>query len=261
MKKKLLYIPAFILSILAFYTCSNNSTTEVNTNPPQTTSSGYFPNGDQSYYKYSVEKTDSTGAMHSGSRSTTYDGSGTQNGVTYQKQIDSVSIQGTTAVGVSYFRKSDTGVFYFLDTTGFAEVIPDSLKSYITLDAEMRLLLLPLQSGSTWPVFKMNLNYIVLNFNIVELNAAYVGTDSVTLNLNTGTVTKEASKIKYDFNLKLDPFLPTVTYTTYAWLVNDIGFVKWQGNATVIDAFTGGGVNFADTTSAVTMSLIQYKLK
>ena len=258
MKKKFLFIPAIILSAFVFYTCSNNSTTAPNTNPPGTTSGGYFPNGDQSYYKYSVEKTDSAGTMQNGSRSTKYDGSGTQNGVTYQKQIDSVSIQGTTSIGVSYFRKSDTGVFYFLDTTGFSEVIPDSLKPFITFDAEMRLLLLPLQSGSTWPVFKMTLYNIV---TLVSLDANFVGPDSVTLNLDSGTVTKKAAKIKYVLSLTLGVGVPTLTYTANAWVVNNIGFVKWEGNATVLDAFTGGGVNFADTSSTVTMSLTQYNLK
>ncbi len=255
MKRIIVFMPVLLISALMFYSCSKSN--PESSNPPANTG-GYFPNGDQSYYKYSVDRTDSTGTMQTGTRSTTYDGNGTINGTTYQKQVDSLFILSQTNVGVSYFRKTDTGVFYFLDTTGLAGVIPDSLKQYITLDAEMRLLLLPFQSGSTWPVFKMTLSNIV---TLVDVNATYLGTDSVTLNLNSGTVTEEASKIKYDISLTLGLGVPTVTYSTYAWLVNNIGFVKWQGNGAIVDAFTGGGINFADTSSTVTMSLTQYNLK
>ena len=255
MKRIVVFIPVIMIIAIVFYSCKKSNPTSSN---PPTNTNDYFPNGDQSSYKYSVDRTDSTGAMQQGTRSTTYDGSSTKNGTTYQKQIDSLFILSQTNVGVSFFRKSDTGVFYFLDTTGLGGVIPDSLKPYITLDAEMRLLLLPLQSGSTWPVFKMTLSNIV---TLVDVNATYLGTDSVTLNLNTGTVTEEASKIRYDISLTLGLGVPTVTYTANAWIVNNIGFVKWEGNGIIMDAFTGGGINFADTSSTVSMSLTQYNLK
>jgi hypothetical protein len=161
---------------------------------------------------------------------------------------------------LSYFRKTNDSLFYFLDTTGLAASIPDSLKGYISLDAEMKVLSFPVTENKSWSVFKLSIKYLFFNLNVLTVDASYDGTESVTLHLTSGDVNKDAVKIKYTLNLSI-PNVPITSYTAYAWLVDGIGFVKWQGNGTILNAFTGGGVDLSDTTSVITQSLISYDVK
>ena len=78
--------------------------------------------------------------------------------------------------------------------------------------------------------------------------------EQVSLSLSSGTVTQTA-QVQYTIKLNIpnasNPLAGTVssTYTAYAWFANNIGIVQIQGNATLLDAFTGNGINFADPTS------------
>ena len=55
------------------------------------------------------------------------------------------------------FRKSKIGVFYFIDTSGFAAALPDTLRNRMTITSEMQTLLLLLAEGSFWQVFKVTI--------------------------------------------------------------------------------------------------------
>jgi hypothetical protein len=87
------------------------------------------------------------------------------------------------------------------------------------------------------------------------------------LGLATGTVTLSAAKIQYTLNLQIPnpnsiKATPSKsTFTANAWFADKIGIVKIDGNAAILDTFTGNGINFADTTSTVTQSLIGYNIK
>ncbi len=248
----------FTILILSVFlnACKNNSTNpsplEINTN---------FPNGDGSTYKFSVEKTDSNGTQTAGTRNTDYAGTQVKNNTAYQVQIDSFNLSGVSEISLSYFRKANDGVFYFLDTTGLTSFIPAIYLSYLHIDSEMRELLFPLVSGSSWPVFKLTLNYQIFNLTIIDFSANYVGKESVLLHLTSGDLTKEAIKIKYTLNLTIPNSTNTNTYSAYAWFVDGIGIVKWQGSGVILNAFAGGGVDLTDTTSVITQSLISYNLK
>src|SRR5690606_21962894 len=127
----------------------------------QVADGSYFPNEDGAYYKYDIQRTDSAGSQINGSRSSFYNGTHSNGPTTYQVQIDSFVLSGQPAVvDTLYVRKTNTGVFFHLDTTGFAASVPglDTLIQYITLDNEVRLLLLPKLDNSSWTAFRMNLN-------------------------------------------------------------------------------------------------------
>ena len=105
--------------------------------------------------------------------------------------------------------------------------------------------------------FKVVLNYQGLVLNAIDVDATYTGKENVVLNLNSGTVTKEAAKIQYTFSLVTNPFTQSKqTVTAYGWYVADIGAVKWQGNDLLLDALTRGEINFADSTSTSTETLV-----
>lgn len=233
----------------------NNST-----NPPVQNDTDYFPNNDGTKYTYSVEKTDSGGAQTAGIRNSEYSGTVVKDGNSYQVQIDSLNISGINQISLSYFRKTDDTLFYFLDTTGLSASIPDSLRDLIILDHEMKVLSFPVTENKSWSVFKLSITYLIFTLPVLTVDASYDGTESVTLHLTSGDVSKDAVKIKYTLTLSV-PNVSSTTYTAYAWLVDGIGIVKWQGNGTILNAFTGGGVDLSDTTSVITQSLISYDVK
>jgi hypothetical protein len=266
MKTKALIIFSLFAAALLLSACKNNNSTE----PSSSTSGGsaYYPNNEGNLYKYSVERQDSTGAKHDGTRSSHYQGTTTIAGVTYQNQIDTVVFSDTAYTQTSLFVKDDSGVKYYMDTTGLYQVIPDSLLPFLQYDASFNFLSFPLQDGKSWQVFNMGLK--LGNFPLIKLinvTAYDDGTENISLNLNGSTVSQSAVKVRYVLNLTIpDPnnFLAppsSSSFSATAWVSENIGVVKWQGNGTVLNAFTGGGIHFADTTSTVNQSLISYNAK
>ena len=255
--KKLLsgFIIIMILGLLVSACNKDNST-----NPPVQNYTGYFPDGDGTTYTYSIAKTDSNGTQTTGTRSTEYSGTEVKNGTTYQVQIDSFDISGLSSVSLSYFRKTNDSLYYFLDTTGLSSSIPDSLQNNISLDKEMKILSFPVNENKTWSVFQLSIKYAIFNLNVLTVDGAYDGTENITLNLNSGDTNKDAVRLKYTLSIKV-PGGPTTEYNAFAWLVDGIGIVKWQGNAAILDAFAGGGIDLSDTTSVITQNLTSYNIK
>ncbi len=263
MRRSISFVLILLVSAILFNACKSNSTSP----QPPASSGNYFPNGDGTNYKYSVTKTDSTGNTASGTRSTTFLGTTVLAGVTYQNEIDTISFGNFSASSTSLFLKTASGVEFAIDTAGLSETIPDSMKQYIQLDAALKVFQFPFQDGQSWPVFNMSLKFGAISFNLVSVTAYYQGMEPVTLNLTSGTVTDNAAKVKYVLTLTVPDLTnplatpKTYTYTAFAWLVNNIGVVQMQGNGTIMDAFTGGGIHFSDTTATVMQSLVSYNIK
>jgi hypothetical protein len=131
-------------------------------NPPLQNDTGYFPNGDGTRYKYSVTKTDSAGTQNTGTRNIEYSGTAVKNGNTYQVQIDSLNFSAVSELSLSYFRKTNDILYYFLDTTGISSIIPDSQKDYISLDKEMKVLSFPVTVNKSWSVLTFPLSIFSL---------------------------------------------------------------------------------------------------
>jgi archaellum component FlaG (FlaF/FlaG flagellin family) len=104
----------------------------------------------------------------------------------------------------------------------------------------------------------MSLNVQGFTFSPVELNASLAGKEDLTLNLIRGNEDVEAVKIRFRLSIRTSPLSASVNYEAFAWLAKNIGVVKWQGNGTIINVFTGGGIVFADTSSTVTQNLVEY---
>jgi len=259
MKRKLILF-VFITSLIYFFNACNESSTNQPTPPNQEADSSYFPAEDSTYYKYSIMRPDSNNNQTAGTRSSFYNGTEIKGNITYQVQIDSVFLSGQAAVEDSmYFRKTNSGIFFYLDTTGLAASVPglDTLLQYITLDTEMRLLLFPIYDNSGWNVFKMNINYQGFNFNPIELKASFDGIETLTLNLTPSRIV-EAVRLKFTLTIKPGLFVIARSYTAFGWIAAGIGFVKWNGNGTIVGVFTGNGVDLDDTTSVFSDNLIEY---
>lgn len=241
------------------------SSCKKNSNPVSTggnDNSNYFPSNVGSSYKYNFERTDQNGKQTTGIRDTKYESTKAMGGI-YTLQIDTVTTNDSNDVFNSLFRKSDAGIYYYIDTTGFSENLPPEFVPYLPylkIDQEMLLFSIPLQDGKNWPVFKVNLEQGI-TITVVDVEAKYLGKENIALNLNSGTVTEQAAKVEYSFSL-INPITQAKqTVTADGWFVADIGAVKWEGNALLLNVFTRSDINFADSSSTGSENLIQYNIK
>ncbi len=262
MKKDLILFVLLVGAVCFINSCKKESTTQSPSEETVVADTSYYPVGDGTSYKYNVARTDSDGAKSTGERTTRYEGTQIKANTAYQVQVDSNNISGLTTTSLSYFRKSDTGVFFLLDTAGLAASTPELIPylQYLTIDSEMRLLFLPIKDNSSWTVFKMNINATAFSFSPVEVTTAYDGKETLTLSLSSGNIELETIRLKFTLKVQTDPLKTSQNYTAYGWLAKGIGFVKWDGSGTIIGAFTGRGVDFADTSSVVIMNISDYNI-
>lgn len=259
---KRIYFFSFLIGLTFFYFGCKKSESETLTGPG--TTENYFPNNEGNNYNYSYIRIDSSG-QSSGVRTTYYKGSVSIAGTNYKIQIDSLVLNAVLQVDSSYFRTTSSGAYYFIDTTGFAASITDPtlipLIPFVTIDKELLAYSSPLQTGKSWPVFKINLTSPLV-VTVVDVSALVVGKETITLNLGNGQTNMEAMKIKFTLTLRLNPLSPIVqVFTADTWLIQDIGPAKWEGSGTIVNFFTGLGIDFGDTATVINQSLIDYQIK
>lgn len=185
------------------------------------------------------------------------------NGTEYFTEIDSVIFERALTIDTTYFRKSNTGVFYFIDTTGVSEFIPDSIRNQLVIDIESRLLFSPLALNQTWPVYEINFTLGGIPvYSILKISAKVV--DSYMLNQTFGdsSVTRLVNKIRYDMDVQLSPNSSKETFTAYGYTMDGIGFIKWEGESLVLSLIRGGMLDFSGTisSSSVTEELVKYSI-
>jgi len=251
---KLVFLSGLLVPSL-FY-CSKE---EINGPSHGTPPANYFPSNIGNNYSYEVVEIDSVGGVRTGSRISQYTGDTTINNINYTTQLENISLDTAALIQSSFFRKTSTGVFYFADTTGFSQIVPDSLVDFLSIPTESRALLFPLANGSFWPVFRVTVTNQQVSFSPLVVNGQYIGVETITLHLLSGDKDVDATKVKYTFSRQEDPQQLPQLLNAYAWFAEDIGIVKLEGKAILID-FLVGGVDFSDTSSTITQSLIYYEI-
>lgn len=243
MKKKLL---ALIISVILLGTACKESTTEP---PPNVTSSDYFPSSDGNYYYYNILAGDSSGLVQSGTRKGYFSGDTTLLQTPYQIKVDTFQINGVQSVSNSFFRKSNNGVFYYvdIDTNGFNAIIPDSLRGAISFDQEYRMLYQPFELFQTWPVYKITGNYLSFQIDILTIDAKVLSKHTIDLTLNNTIMTKEVFIIRYTAKLTTDLNQPPITFSANGRIAEGIGFIIWEGDPEIINFFAGSNVYLPDT--------------
>ncbi len=246
------------VTVLVFlFSCTSKEPTA----PPSGQVHDYFPNSDGTTYLFTITESDSTGILRTGSRYIFYNSDTLINGTSYKFQKDSVKIGSEIDERIHNFRKSETGVFYFIDTSGFAAVLPDSLSGRMTITSEMQTLLLLLAEGSFWQVFKVTIALQPgITYAPYRITASFVKTENVLLHLVSGDLNVTAQKIKYDLEYRLDPEEPSQKFTAFYWVAHRIGIIKMDGNAIVINTLLLGEVNLDDSSKTVTQNLIDYNI-
>ncbi len=263
MRPKILWI-MFAVSSIILTGCkkSEDKIVSPSTNEIQITQNSY-PKNEGTNYKYSYIRNDSTG-QSSGTRILFYKGKTTIQGTPYKILIDSLQISSVPNVDTSFFRDTLSGIYYFVDTTGFAASVTDSSlitqMPYIVFDEELLTYSFPLLINRSWTVFKINHSGAATT--IVDVSATVIDPpEEVMINLSSGQVNKLALKVKFTLTFRLNSSSPGKNYIADCWLVPDIGNVKSEGNSALINFLMGLGVDFRDTSSTVTQNLIDYSIK
>lgn len=257
MLKILKQIVITITVLVILFSCTSNEPTA----PQSGQVHDYFPNNDGTTYLFTITESDSTGILQTGSRYVIYNSDTLLNGTSYKFQKDSVIMGNEIGERIYNFRKSETGVFYFIDTSGFAAVLPDSLSGRMTITSEMQTLLLLLAEGSFWQVFKVTIALQPgITYAPYRITASFVKTEKVLLHLINGDINVAAQKIKYDLEYRLDPEEPSQKFTAFSWVADKIGLIKMDGNAIVVNSILLGEVNLADSSKIVTQDLIDYNI-
>ena len=243
---------------LIFYNCTSDNST----NPPDQNYPDYYPNGIGLSYTYLITETDTLGnIIQNGNRYIQYTGSFNLNGQDYTTQVDSLEFDSLSSYSTYIFRKSETGVFYLVDTSQISFLIPDTLKEYVTLRDEMQLLFSPLTNGSSWSLYRITAEVQPgISVKILDIIASYINKEQLDLNLTGGVITVNSQKIKYDLEIYSEINSPPQRFTAYMWFAEDIGLVKYEGNQFIID-IGGGGISFEPSPNILTQELIEYEIK
>ncbi len=251
---------SFLLAGLLFvYSC----TEENSTNPPgEKNLPVYFPNSEGTFYVYEIIQTDTNGVISTGIRNVVYLEDTLINNTRYKPQIDSIQTNLQLSVSSSYFRTTETGVFYFVDTTGFTNTLPDSLQSSVELQDEMRAYLFPLTEGTFWTVYRISIELTeFLNFNLVDIIGKFISDETLILELSDGTQTVNTKKVEFVLKLQTGEADSVITFNANTWLAEDIGTVKMEGSAIVLNLISGGGLDLSDISKTKTQNLIDYDVK
>jgi hypothetical protein len=248
---------AFI-SVTVFISCDSNTSVD----PQEQYYPDYYPTSIGSTLKYSVIENDSAGNLvQSGTRNILFSGTTLYNGINYTTQDDSLDFGSQSNVSTYLVRKSETGVFYAVDTSQIALLIPDSLKQYVSLRDEMQLLFYPLTSGSSWSLYRVTAQVQPgIEIKILDIIASFVGTEQVDLNIDSVTVVFPSRKVKYTLELFTEIGSAPETYTAYMWYAASIGLIKYQGNQFIVSV-GGGGITFLSSPNILTQELIEYNIE
>ncbi|MEO8233322.1 MAG: hypothetical protein ABI638_13645 [Ignavibacteriota bacterium] len=231
------------------------------TEPPLTNGeSDFFPATKGNYYLYNVSVFDTNGLVQSGNRKSSFTGDTLLLATPYQIKVDTIQLDNIQSLTNTYFRKSSTGIFNYvgIDTTGFSGLVPDSLRGGYSFSSEYRLIYQPLSINQTWPVYKINVDLLYIEFELFGINASVISKDSITLTFRNLNVTKEVYKIRYTARLTTSLTEPPIIFEAYAWIADGIGFIKWEGDSELINFFAGKNVYPSNTT--VLEELYSYKI-
>lgn len=229
--------------------------------PPAQDFPEYYPDGIGSYYKYRITEKDSLGnIIQQGSRIIYYTGMTNHNEREYTTQADTLMFDTVSSYNTYLFRKSNTGVFYAVDTSQISQLIPDTLKQYVTLRDEMQLLFYPLTSGSTWSLYRITAEVQPgIEIKILDITASFENSERLILIWPTGSLSVYTQKVKYTLEYYTDVNSEPESYTAYMWFVENIGLVKFEGNIVVL-SLTGGGINIAISPNILTQEVIEYNI-
>ena len=225
MRKGLLLI-ILVVSGLGFTSCKETVAPE-----PVQPVKNYFPLPNNTVYKYSVDSVSATNSYFNiGTKNISFGPEVVVAGTPYYNQTEVTTYNGGDIVTQRpKVRKTDRGLYYYIDTSGTGALIPDTLKPFVQIDREVIAMALPFFPGQTWSAFKFNVAIVPL----ISVTASYVGS-AVYNNDVVGLPSRvNAEIVKYELKITV-PDLGTgpinLTYTGEVWYSEELGVVMREGD-------------------------------
>jgi len=242
MKKILMFLP---ILLLVSFACEE-STTET---PIKNSPIDFFPNSDGNYYNYNVSVIDTNDIiLQTGTRKSVYNGDTLMYGTSFQVKSDVFELTSLQTENNSYFRKKILGVNngVALDSIGSYYILPDSLRGNFSLALEYPILYESLEVNQTWHVFDIQAD--IPQFEIFNVDAEVISLDTLTISYQNTTRTTEVFNIKYNARLTTGINQLPIIFEVHAWIAKGIGFIKWEGDAKLINFFAGAEIYPTNTS-------------
>jgi hypothetical protein len=245
------YLLLFAALLLFLYGCK-----EASVEPdPVIRFNPFYPLSEGLSLTYSYQYSDSSGNVN-GERWVSYGAPELKSGTAYISQFDSTSLDGDITTNYAFTRKTDRGVYYYVDTSGIASLIPDTLKPFASVDRELILFSFPLEEGKYWSAYKL----IILNYSIISMEAEYKGITDVVLAGTNTTGQIETHTIDYSLSLTLPDTLMNTAFNAEfegtMYLADSLGIVKYEGDEILLAFINNGTNSVADTTGTVVMEYL-----
>lgn len=236
------YFTITVLSLLIFVSCKKSNSTQ-----PEEIATTYQPLQTGLHYNYNISVSYSIPFMKPilGVRTMSFGAQVLRGGTIYFIQTDTIGDESGTKVTTSFIRKTNYGVYVFVESDSVLNPLPDSIKKDATFDKELALVTFPLEKNKSWTVFQMSLP----NSLLIEFSAISRGLDSVDFQLTDINMRDEAQKIDYTLTM----YKPEVgihrNYIATVWFVKNIGIVKIEGSDEILSLFSGGNFPFTISTN------------
>lgn len=264
MKLTLLYAVSLML-LITFYSCSKKDDNPTSPQPVGNISA-FYPGKTGSSFSYNT----SINNVSAGSRIVTIGGTTIIKGNTYTIQKNFAQFGTDTSTAITYFRTTGDSLMFYVDTTGLSSFIPASVRGSLIIKAptEAKVLRVPLSSGSNWSAYSLNVAFPPLvSLDVIQLTAAFAGSENITLNLTSGTQTIAAQKVQYQMKLSFPDSTFNLSniqnrfYNATAWFVEGIGLARLEGNAAALQALTRSNITLADTSKTALETLTSFTIK
>ncbi|MCW8849666.1 MAG: hypothetical protein OQJ81_06765 [Melioribacteraceae bacterium] len=164
----------------------------------------------------------------------------------------------------SKFTITDNSIDFFADSSGVAELIPDSIEIDIKLifDNAFKLVQYPYNDKEEFKVFNAAANLGALKFNVFSIVGKYYGSELIYLENNESGL--ESEKFIYTISVNIpdlaNPFAAKIQiYNASIWFVPAIGIVKIEGSNLFVSPITGGKFEIADSNKVVRHVLNSYE--
>lgn len=271
---KRVIINVFIMIGLVIFVSCDDESNPVDNNFTAS-AKDYYPGSEGSEFNYLIDTVNTTNGTYTNvsSRYSYFSGSTTINGTEYMVQVNETTDGNSPPIVTELnFRRTDTGIYLAVDTTGLSQLIPDTLYQELDLepgdielkaDPEINIFSYPLVEGKSWTAFQLNIDAAGFEFSLVEVKANYRGKEELMLEEYEGT---GAEKIKYTATITIpnpedisNPF--EQNYSGYGWYGKNIGLMKIEGNALALTALNQSDINLADSNRVIRQRLIDHELK
>ena len=159
----------------------------------------------------------------------------------------------------SKFRINENTIEFFYDSTGLAELIPDSIDIELTIEESFKLVEYPYEKEKKWSAFKAGANYGTFKFQIFSITGEYLGSE--TIQLEGFESVSETEKFEYEISLNIpdisNPFVSNIQkYSATMWFSPEVGIVQIEGCEMIVNPITGRSVDVSDSNKVIRHSLI-----